>query len=197
MIYYICTSPCIGNKDKEMVSQQLIQLRQQQFQQQLSTSGNQQPSSLPPDLSISGVDLHKLRELRRAVRDECEQLLARKELLQQDVVILARQLSQQQQLSTAATDSCHNNPVKRHHSSYSKRGSLDLKRASSSAAPSTQISANPNPSSTTSSSSSAPATSTAMSPAHAFSSLARAYKVHTTHHTFCTYSTVSPHTSIA
>lgn len=47
-----------------------------------------QPSSLPPDLvAASQADLHRLHELRRLVQDECDQLLVKKEYLQQDLVL--------------------------------------------------------------------------------------------------------------
>ena len=171
-------------------------MRQQHFQQQLSSSdsnGNlQQPSSLPPDLTMSGVDLHRLRELRRAARDDCEQLLQRREQLQQDVVLLARQLSstdhQLLQLSATAEQLSNGSGGGTQHkrlSSASKRNSLDYPTTTAgkrSSASNGTISSSSNPSNNPASSSSAPATSTAMSPAHAFSSLARAYKVHM--HTF-------------
>eukprot|EP00095_Tigriopus_kingsejongensis_P001448 maker-scaffold207_size258870-snap-gene-1.14 protein:Tk01448 transcript:maker-scaffold207_size258870-snap-gene-1.14-mRNA-1 annotation:"hypothetical protein KGM_04185" len=48
-----------------------------------------QPSSLPPDIIGEGSaqsDLHRLHEFRRVIQDECDQLLLRRDQLQQDVV---------------------------------------------------------------------------------------------------------------
>ncbi len=189
------------NKDKDQLSQQLLQIRQKQFQQQQhhfsspngDANGNlhhqQQPSSLPPEVTPGGVDLQRLRELRRVVREECEQLLARKEMLQQDVVLLARQINGASS-SSVADDTCHkqHHPVIKKSASLShKRGSLDFASSRRGGAPSSSVSANPSPSSSSnpaSSPNSAPATSTAMSPAHAFSSLAKAYKVSQLHNSF-------------
>ncbi len=187
------------NKDKDQLSQQLLQIRQKHFQQQHQFSssngdanGNlhhqqQQPSSLPPEVTPGGVDLQRLRELRRVVREECEQLLARKEMLQQDVVLLARQINGASS-SSVADDTFHkqHHPVIKKSASLShKRGSLDFASSRRGGAPSSSVSANPSPSSSSSnpasSPNSAPATSTAMSPAHAFSSLAKAYKVSQLH----------------
>lgn len=160
-----------AHRERDQLGQQLLTARQQHFQQQLSQQQQQQqqPSSLPPDLTTNSVDLARLRELRRMVKEECDSLLARRELLQQDVVNIAKQLGD-------GTNGGGGN-VSNNNSASSLDASFRFSGGGGAVAVSHEHILGA-PDGKSACSKSAPGTSTTMSPSHAFSSLAtKAYKV--------------------